>query len=224
MKQIIQLSVLVTALILGGCANPKRGDAAYAPVKPRPIQITREDSSSIYQSASAWLLYEDLKARRVGDMVIVKLEEKTDAEKKSGTSTSKVTALETKNAVLAGVPVTANGVPIFDNSYDSSSSFDGKGDSSQSNKLSGTIAVTVVEILENGNLVVQGEKWISINEGEEFVRFRGIIRPIDIDPRNTISSTRVANAEIQYGGNGAVADSSSMGWLTRFFNSSWMPF
>ncbi len=224
MRLLKPLLVLITAVLMTACASPKRGDAEYAPVPPRPVVIEAADSSSIYQSASAWRLYEDLKARRVGDMVIVTLEERTDAEKKSGTSTSKATALETKNAVLAGVPVTSNGVPILNNSYDASSTFDGKGDSSQSNKLNGTIAVTVVEVLPNGNLVVQGEKWISINEGDEYVRFRGIVRPIDIDPRNTISSTRVANAEIIYGGNGAVADSSSMGWLTRFFNSSWMPF
>ena len=221
MKQFFLISLI---LLTAACATPKRGDPEFAPAYPQVVNIPRDHSDAIYQDSNSWLLYEDLKARRVGDTLIVVLEEKTDAQKKAGTSTKKASDVSMKDAILAGVPVTSNGVPILDNSYKSDVAFDGEGDSSQSNKLTGTVAVTVVEVLQNGNLVVQGEKWISINQGNEYVRFRGIVRPTDIDPRNTISSTRVANAQIQYGGDGTVADSSSMGWLTRFFNSSWMPF
>ncbi len=218
------LITVILILVTSACAIPERGDPAFAPVMPQAVKIPAGHEDSIYQNASAMMLYEDLKAHRVGDVVIVKLEEKTDAEKKTGTSTSKKSAVAVKDAILAGAPVTAHGIPILNNSYNSDVGFDGVGDSSQSNKLTGTIGVTVVKVLANGNLMVQGEKWIGINQGQEYVRLRGIIRPTDIDPRNTISSTRLANAQIEYGGNGAVADSSSQGWLSRFFNSSWMPF
>lgn len=219
--------VVVTLLFVAltaSCASPKRGDLEFAPGIPPEVFIPNDHADSIYQAGSSWSLFEDIKARHIGDMVIVKLEEQTNAQKKADTATSKTSDVAMQDAILAGLPVTRNGVPILNNSYSSDVGFTGAGDSSQSNKLTGTVAVTVVDVLHNGNLVVQGEKWISINQGQEYVRFKGIIRPTDIDPKNTISSTRVANAQIQYGGDGVVADSSSMGWLTRFFNSSWMPF
>ena len=84
--------------------------------------------------------------------------------------------------------------------------------------------MTVVDVQANGNLVVQGEKWIKLNQGQDYIRLRGIVRPMDINPDNTISSTRVANADIQYGGDGVLNDANQMGWLARFFNSPWMPF
>ncbi len=223
MNRMKQLIILMFILATTACAMPERGAPAFAPTMPKVVKA-QPDDGSIYQSATSWPLYEDVKARHVGDVVVVVLNEKTAAEKKAGTSTSKKSAVATKDAILLGAPVTANGVPILNNSYNSDVGFDGKGDSTQSNKLTGTIAVTVKKVLGNGDLVVQGEKWISINQGTEYVRFRGIIRSTDIDQRNTISSTRVANAQIQYGGNGAIADSSSQGWLSRFFNSSWTPF
>ncbi len=214
-----RLIIITLILLTAACVNPKRGDPEFAPAMPQIMAVPKGHTNAIYQDNSTWLLYEDIKARRVGDMVVVTLDEKTNAQKKTGTTTSKVTDVATKATLLAGAPVAS-----LNNSYKSGIGFTGTGDSSQSNKLSGTIAVTVKKVLPNGNLVVQGEKWITINQGKEYVRIRGIIRPTDIDPDNTISSTRVANAQIQYGGEGSIADSSSMGWLSRFFNSSWMPF
>ena len=102
--------------------------------------------------------------------------------------------------------------------------FDGKSDSSQSNKLEGSITVTVAERLPNGNLLVRGEKRITINQGQEFVRLQGIVRPVDIGPANTVPSTKIADATITYTGKGALADSNRQGWLSRFFNSPWFPF
>ena len=84
--------------------------------------------------------------------------------------------------------------------------------------------MSVVDVLSNGNLVVQGEKWININQGEEYIRLRGIVRTSDSNADNTIASTRVANAQIQYSGSGVLNETNSMGWLARFFNGPWMPF
>lgn len=209
--------------MLTACA-PKRGDIEYAPVKPvsqiGPMQYT----DSIYQSQSSWLLLEDIKPRRVGDMLTVTLREKTDASKKADTDTKKATDVSITAATPFGKPVTSDGVQVFDTELSSAYEFAGEGGSNQSNSLTGSVTVTVVEVLVNGNLVVQGEKWIHINQGEEYIRLRGIVRPSDIGPDNTISSERIANSEIQYSGDGAVADANEPGWLVRFFNSSWMPF
>jgi flagellar L-ring protein precursor FlgH len=103
-------------------------------------------------------------------------------------------------------------------------SFSGEGGSEQSNQLTGNVTATVVEVLPNGYLRIRGEKLISINKGDEYIRLTGVVRPVDIQADNSILSTMVANAEIAYGGTGMLADASEMGWLGRFFNSRWWPF
>lgn len=211
-------------LALSACGNPKRGDDSFAAMMPQPVRPLIYDSTSIYHPGSAWLLHEDMKAHRIGDMLTVTLEEKTDAEKTAETGISKNTSASITDPTILGGVLTAHGRAILNNSIGSESEFDGSGDSSQSNSLTGSITVTVVEVLSNSNLVVQGEKWIKINQGEEYLRLKGIVRPADINTNNTISSTRIANAQIQYSGEGDINDANSMGWLARLFNSSWMPF
>lgn len=221
---ISRLIILLTIASLAACVSPKRGETEFAPVRPVYVYGPERQPDSIYQAGSALMLHEDLKARRVGDMLTVMLEEKTDAEKTAETDTRKDTDISLTDPTLFGRNVTRDGQPVIPTSIDTAHAFSGTGDTSQSNSLTGSVTVTVVDVLSNGHLVVQGEKWININQGEDYVRLRGIVRPIDISPDNTISSTRVANADIRYGGDGALSDANSMGWLTRFFNSSWMPF
>ena len=216
--------IVYFVLVLSACATPKRGDVEYAPVKPvsqtGPIQY----SDSIYQSGSSWYLLEDIKPRRVGDMLTVTLQEKTDAKKQADTETKKATDNSITAATLLGAPITASDRELLATKLESSYDFKGEGDSQQSNSLTGSVTVTVVEVLVNGNLVVQGEKWVTINQGDEYIRLRGIVRPSDISPDNTISSERVANAQIQYSGEGTIANTNEQGWLAKFFNSPWMPF
>jgi flagellar L-ring protein precursor FlgH len=90
--------------------------------------------------------------------------------------------------------------------------------------LKGQISVTVARVYANGSLFVQGQKYIGINQGTEYVRLSGLVRPQDISTDNTVLSTRIADAHISYGGTGAVNDSNNMGWLARFFNSPIFPF
>ena len=224
MKLIKTFIIASSVLLLCACATPKRGDLAFAPAMPQQPKVLEQDSDSIYQQATSWSLLEDLKARRVGDMLTVLLEEQTDAEKTAETGITKTSDTSITNPTLAGSPLTRNGKPILETNLQSDHAFDGKGDSSQSNSLTGSITVTVVNVLSNGNLVVQGEKWININQGEEYVRLRGIVRSIDISPDNTISSVRVADAQIQYSGDSALYEANNQGWLAKFFSSSWMPF
>lgn len=210
--------------MMTACASPKRGDPEYAPAMPVQNYGPTQHSDSIFQSDSSWLLYEDIRARRVGDMITVTLQEKTDAEKTADTGTSKTTENSIAVPTIIGNPVTVNGNEVFDNRLSSDHAFDGAGESSQSNSLTGSVTVVVVNVLANGNLVVQGEKWININQGEEYIRVRGIIRPSDISPDNSIASTRIANAEIQYSGDSVLSDSNEPGWLSKFFSGPWMPF
>ena len=107
---------------------------------------------------------------------------------------------------------------------ESSQSFDGEGDSSQRNQLDGSVSVVVVDVMPNGYLIVEGEKWIGINQGEEFIKVSGIVRPQDVRYDNSVLSTQLANANIAYRGKGALADSNTQGWLARFFNSPIWPF
>ncbi len=182
-----------------------------------------EANGSIYHANTSLHLFEDVKARRIGDLITILLEEKTNASKKASTSAKKNTDVAIPNPVLFGRGVTDKGVPILNTEVNSSLDFSGEGDSSQSNSLSGNITVTVVNILPNGNLVVEGEKWLTLNQGSEVIRITGIVRPIDVSPQNTVLSTSIGNAEITYSGKGMVADSNKAGWLTRFFNSAWWP-
>ena len=105
-----------------------------------------------------------------------------------------------------------------------SRSFAGSGDADQSNSLEGTITVTIAEVLPNGVLRVRGEKWITLTRGEELLRVSGLIRPADIRPDNTVSSSKLGDARIRYSGKGQLGDSTGMGWLARFFNGPLFPF
>jgi flagellar L-ring protein precursor FlgH len=211
---------MASMVLLGGCAIPERGEqSSYTATQPLYLPPVPPSNGAIYQSGSALVLFEDIKARRVGDILTIVLNERTNAEKKADTSVDK----SSESGI--GIPkLFGQTVPELENSVSAGHKFETEGDSKQSNKLEGSIAVTVAQVLANGNLVVQGEKWITINHGEEFIRIRGIVRPMDIGPENTISSTKVADAQILYSGRGSLARANKPGWLTEFFLSPLMPF
>ena len=224
MKYSKFLTLLCIVLIVSSCASPKRGDVEYAPAIPVSHTGPMQNTDSIYQSSTAWLLHEDTKPRHVGDMLTVTLLERTDAKKSADTDTSKKTDAAIAAAEILGAPVTSGGRDLLATQLSSEYDFAGESSSGQSNSLTGSVTVVVVAVQANGNLEVQGEKWININQGEEYIRLRGIVRPSDIGPNNTISSERIANAQIQYSGDGSLNDANKPGWLAKFFNSPWMPF
>jgi len=220
---------LAAAVALAGCETmpPQPGDTpeyhAIAPPSPVPQAF---NNGAIYQPAQSTALFEDYKARRVGDLLTVILMESTNASKSASTKVAKDNEIELKlpSVDIAGRPVSTSGYNLLGAKVKNDRQFDGAGNAAQSNRLRGEIAVTVAEVLSNGNLIVQGEKWLGINQGQEYVRLRGIVRPVDISANNTVLSTQVANAQVYYGGTGAVAESNAMGWLTRFFNHPIWPF
>jgi len=208
---------------LTGCRTtppPKQDDGLSWAQEPLPAPT----NGAIYQSGREVALFENPIAHRVGDIVTIVLNEATDAQKSATTSTQKTTTDTLPSPTILGKSVTIHGTPILSNNLNDATKFDGEGASKQSNSLTGFVTVTVAKVLPNGNLYVKGEKWIGINQGKEYVRLAGVIRPIDLAPDNSISSSKVANAQISYGGKGAINDVNAQGWLSRFFNSPWTPF
>lgn len=189
-----------------------------------PQVYSKPAAGTIYNAGTDIRLFEDRKANRIGDILTIVLAEQTDASKNSQTSTGKATDATLANPTVFGVPLSNKGIPLFDASLSGSSSFDGQGSSSQSNSLAGDITVTVVDRLPNGNLVISGEKWVTLNQGQEFIRLSGIIRPDDIEPDNSLLSTRIASAQITYSSKGVLAAANKMGLISRFFNSILHPY
>jgi flagellar L-ring protein precursor FlgH len=223
MRTLYTFLTCFVLLGLGACQTshkPKDDDAMSWAEEPAP----KPSNGSIYQEGREVALFENPAARHVGDIVTIVLNESTAAQKSSSTNTNKATSDTLPGMTILGKALTVHGVPILSNNIADASKFAGEGDSAQSNSLQGYVTVTVQKVLPNGNLYVKGEKWIGINQGEEYVRMTGVIRPIDLAPDNSIPSSKVANAKIAYGGKGALADANAMGWLSRFFNSPWTPF
>ena len=222
-RHIIILPILAM-LCLAGCSAVPILDEDYDPPVPRGPIAAPPSAGSIYSRGTDVRLFEDIRAGRVGDILTVRLAESTNASKNSNTSTSKSTAASLANPTIFGRPVTADGSPIFEGSLDGEQTFDGEGSSSQSNSLTGDITVTVVERYANGNLLIRGEKWVTLNQGKEFIRLSGIIRPQDIEPDNSVFSSRVADAQIVYSSKGVLAAANRMGLFSRFFHSILHPY
>ncbi|WP_036185920.1 flagellar basal body L-ring protein FlgH [Marinobacterium lacunae] len=216
---------LALAMVLTGCVNspPKPDNPYYAPVEMTPVPNTQPSTGSIYNAATAMNLYGDGRAYRVGDIITVELEESTQSSKSNSTSVDKSGSTSVGNGSIFGQDLSVLGNPLSA-SLSSSNQFDGEGTSDMSNSLSGNITVTVHEVRPNGNLLVRGEKWLTLNQGDEYIRISGLIRPQDIDEANTVVSTKMADARITYSGTGAVSDANVMGWLARFFISPLFPF
>jgi len=208
----------LAALVLSACASPEpiRDWSASLPDE-QPMADPVYANGAIYQSSTSMALFEDVKAHRVGDTLTVQLAERTNATTSSSTSTQKDTTADITNPTIFGREITHNGLPLFQGNMGSAQQFDGEGSSAQSNRLDGNVTVTVHQRLANGNLVVRGQKWITINQGREYLRVAGIVRPSDIGPDNTIPSSKLANAQIEYSGTGALADANRQGLLARVF-------
>jgi flagellar L-ring protein FlgH len=222
----VRMKLLLCAGVaaLSGCAAEPRIDD-YAVAQPEEADVPHLVNGAIYQSSRSVALFENSVAGRAGDIITIHLVESTSASKKSSASTKKASnaSLGTGTSVL-GRAITVGGNNILSAGIGDSSDFSGEGNAAQSNSLSGDVTVTVAKRYANGNLLVQGQKWLTLNQGQEYVRIQGLVRQADIQPDNTVLSTKVANASISYAGKGALADSNAKGWLARFFDSPLTPF
>ena len=205
----------ITLLLLAGCADEGfgrvRGIAATLP--PPAAVSTTPSTGSLYSAATYTGLAVDRRARRVGDLLTIRLTERTTARKSSSADSKRDGST---SITLPDVPPFSY-VPKGLTSGGSTQTFKGAGTAAQDNLLSGEISVTVARVLSNGVLAVAGEKRLTLNRGEEQVQVTGLVRAEDIAADNSVPSTRVADARIRYSGTGQIADQARQGWLARFF-------
>jgi len=218
-----RILLLGLSALLSGCVATTPSTAIHQPmtVRPEARPPAAPANGSIYNVATARPLFEDRRARLVGDTLTINISERTAAAKKSDTKADRSSDMSLGVPTVAGLPFkTFQGATLAANS---GMTFEGSGENTSSNNFTGTLTVTVIEVYPNGNLLVSGEKQIGLKEGEEFIRFSGVVNPITITAANTVSSTQVADARIEYKANGFLDSAQVMGWLGRFF-LSFLPF
>ena len=225
---LIKLLLAVNAmLVLQACvinAPAKPNDPYYAPVIQPTEALQRPTNGSLYSESLAVGLFSDRKAVRVGDIITVLLQERTQSSKSSNIGLVKDNDINVdSSSTILGMQPSLGEIGLGTDLV-SEREFTGEADADQSNQLAGTITVTVVDKLPNGTLVIRGEKWMTLNRGDEYIRISGLVRPDDVTRDNMVASTKIANARITYSGTGELADSQKMGWIGRFFNSPIWPF
>jgi flagellar L-ring protein precursor FlgH len=227
LKPMAIAALMLLNLLVVGCSTTHQAisDPDFAPIRPVNIMPLPISDGAIYKAGYSVSLFEDTKAHRVGDIITIILQEKTNASKSANTTTTKDSEVSISAPTIFGRGVGFRGDgAILSASLDAERDFSGTGDSTQSNSLSGRISVTVAEVLRNGNLIVRGEKLLTLNQGSEHVRVSGIVRATDISPNNTVLSSQLANARFVYGGQGVIAEANTKGWLQRALDSNWWPF
>ena len=216
------LCLLAAGLMISGCTTvPPTNVHQPMTARPAPRGENPAPNGSIYQAGVSRTLFEDRRARYVGDTLTITIAETTSASTASNTKASRAGSISASVPTVSGLP----GKSLQGLALDASSSntLAGKGDAAANNVFTGTITVTVIEVLPNGNLLVSGEKQVSIGAGTEYIRLSGIVNPYFISAANSISSANVADARIEYKESGVISEAQVMGWLARFFLST-LPF
>jgi flagellar L-ring protein precursor FlgH len=204
-----------TGLIKNAKLPPAAEGAAYRAAQTAPAPA----NGAIYQSTQALAYFEDPRGRRVGDVITIRLTEAFNASKTASTQTQK------DNSTTLSAPMFAGKLPLNgDTTLAAKRAFTGNGTATQQNALTGSITAVVTEVLPNGNLLISGERALQLNQGEEFVRVQGVVRVVDVQADNSVTSDRIADARISYNGQGVIDASNKQGWLGRFFNSPVAPF
>ena len=216
--QIMLLVAVIVVLVgLSACSHIEPRVALVEPTTFKPVAqtSTANNNGAIFQQASYRPVFEDPRARLRGDIITIAINEKNSASRTSKSSAQK------NGDIKAGVP-TVLGVPGkfvqgLNVEANSANTYSGKGETANDNAFTGTITVTVVDVLPNGNLLVSGEKQIGINHNLELIRFSGVINPVTLQAGNIVESTKVADARLEYTGKGYIDEAQRMGWLSRFF-------
>lgn len=211
----------MATFILAAC-NTVPPTNVHQPMTARPVPRNEAQANgSIYQAGASRTLFEDRRARYVGDTMTIVIAETTSASTKSNTNVSKTSNISASVPTVSGLPgKSLQGLAL---AAETANTMAGKGDAAANNVFTGNITVTVIDVMPNGNLLVSGEKQVSIGHGTEYIRLSGVVNPYFISSANAISSANVADARIEYKESGAISEAQVMGWLARFF-LSFMPF
>lgn len=218
-------ALLVVCAALGACESfsntmSPRAKVDLAPtlyVRPTPVVAPPVNNGAIFQSGQYRPLFEDHRARLIGDALTVRIVEKVSATQSSTSSIDKKGGVNGSITALPGIAV--NSFARASAAGSSANTFEGKGSTENSNDFSGTITAIVTEVLPNGHLVIAGEKQIGVNHNVDILRFTGQVDPRAIQPGNSVASAQIANVRIENRGRGAAADAQGIGWLGRFFLS-----
>ncbi len=212
--------LVALAMMTAGCTTYVENQASldFKPIYPAShLKADRlAPTGGIYKASSNGLFASDIRARDVGDILTVALSEQFSATKAQTAASAKSDAFDVDLPI--GLPNLFTGG--FDKGVDplkagTTRSFSGSGNAAQSNSLTGYLTVTVTRVFENGNMEIAGQKKLRLNNGDEYIRLTGLIRPEDVSATNLVASNRIADAEIVYVGAGEIADSSRQGWLSR---------
>ena len=239
-KRIIKIStILVTVALFAGCgakqAAPIASDLPFGGYKKEmeeyeKAQAMKKPAPSLWADVgSHGTIFLDYKARLIGDVVIVRIVESASANNSNNTSTAKNAEYSASVANILGLPRNL-GIDNFLNSgqpfdpaigANTSNSFSGKGSKARSDSISATIAARVVEILPSGNLIIEGQREIIVDQEKQTITIKGMVRQKDIDANNTVPSTAIADAQIRYYGDGVIADANRKGWFATFIDWIW---
>lgn len=222
MKQTL---LLLLTLLLTGCAVEKTAIKTASFEEQLPQPVADYSSGSIWQTTSASVT-DDLKARRRGDIITIVISETASASKEAKTGTSRDSSMSAGMPGMLGLENTG----IFKNNFadlskilnaSSNSKFSGSGSTSRQENLKATITARVVDVMPNGNLMIEGRRNIKVNEEDQIIVLEGTVRSRDVAPDNTVNSIYVADARISYSGRGIISDRQSPGWLMNILDKIW---
>jgi len=215
--RLTYIITLFCALLLSSCSTYVEDVASeqFMPVIPDETEEERIVDGAIYSGKSKGLFATERKASKVGDIVTVALNESFNASKSQSAATGKTDSFGVTLPTGLLNDLVGKSAKAADYGFGSTQAFNGTGTASQSNAITGLVSASVVRVFDNGNLEVLGQKKLTLNNGDEYVRVRGMVRPQDIGAGNIVNSNRLANAEITYIGAGEVADTAKRGWLSR---------
>ncbi len=220
MRRLAILSLIVASVAACNTVPPTN---VHQPMTARPASRTETlaANGSIFQSGAARTLFEDRRARYIGDTMTITIAETNSASTKSNTKINRSSSITANAGPIVGLPgKSLQGMSL---TAGDTNNLDGKGEAAANNVFTGTITVTVIEVLPNGNLLVSGEKQVAIGFGQEYIRLSGIVNPFFINSANTIGSSQVADARIEYKESGSISEAQVMSWLSRFF-LTFLPF
>ncbi len=222
MSRVLSSLLLSVAAVLAGCQSvPPTNVHQPMTARPVPRPDLAHNNGAIFNPVVSRSLFEDRRARYVGDTLTINIVENTSASTNSSSSANRSSSLSASVPTITGLP--GKNFQGLAASATTENDFAGKGAAAAKNVFTGTITVTVIEVLENGNLLVAGEKQVAIGHGQEYIRLSGVVNPTFISATNTIASSRVADARVEYKESGYISEAQVMGWLARFF-LSFMPF
>ena len=224
-KKYIKIFLYLIPFFISACANTDalKNSSEFSPVLPMETENSQLATGSIFDSTKSDTMFGRKRDFKVGDVILVTLSESTQSSRTQGITTSRVSSNDMISTGMADALRPKIGGTLFDDVKLTGNTISntGSGNSSQQATLAGTIAATVVDVLSNGNLVIRGEKKLSLTEGSEMIRVSGIIRSEDIAPNNSVSSSRIAHAKISYRADGDLASASRAGWGTRALQKFW---